>query len=99
MVLRWQGAWARGRLVHVGDAAHAGPPDGTGANFALEDAAVLGACVRKHGLGPEVRAGGLGVGAGVRAVCVRGAGWHVGCGVAGRERMTGQGAHDWAGSK
>ncbi|PNW86361.1 hypothetical protein CHLRE_02g083500v5 [Chlamydomonas reinhardtii] len=47
------GAWARGRLVHVGDAAHAGPPDGTGANFALEDAAVLGACVRKHGLGPE----------------------------------------------
>eukprot|EP00198_Chlamydomonas_reinhardtii_P012570 XP_001701907.1 predicted protein [Chlamydomonas reinhardtii] len=48
------GAWARGRLVHVGDAAHAGPPDGTGANFALEDAAVLGACVRKHGLGPEL---------------------------------------------
>ncbi|KAG2446747.1 hypothetical protein HYH02_008308 [Chlamydomonas schloesseri] len=47
------GAWARGRLVHVGDAAHAGPPDGTGANFALEDAAVLGACVRRHGLGPE----------------------------------------------
>ncbi|KAG2446748.1 hypothetical protein HYH02_008309 [Chlamydomonas schloesseri] len=48
-----QGAWARGRLVAVGDAAHSGPTDGQGANLALEDAAVLGACVRKHGLGPE----------------------------------------------
>ena len=51
-----QGAWVRDRLVLVGDAAHTAPPDGQGANLALEDAAVLGACVRKHGLGPEVRA-------------------------------------------
>ena len=49
-----QGAWARGRLLAVGDAAHSGPTDGQGANLAMEDAAVLGACVRKHGLGPEV---------------------------------------------
>ncbi|PNW86360.1 hypothetical protein CHLRE_02g083450v5 [Chlamydomonas reinhardtii] len=48
-----QGAWARGRLLAVGDAAHSGPTDGQGANLAMEDAAVLGACVRKHGLGPE----------------------------------------------
>eukprot|EP00198_Chlamydomonas_reinhardtii_P012373 XP_001701710.1 predicted protein [Chlamydomonas reinhardtii] len=47
------GAWVRDRLVLVGDAAHTAPPDGQGANLALEDAAVLGACVRKHGLGPE----------------------------------------------
>ncbi|KAG2435279.1 hypothetical protein HXX76_007356 [Chlamydomonas incerta] len=48
-----QGAWVRDRLVLVGDAAHTAPPDGQGANLAMEDAAVLGACVRQHGLGPE----------------------------------------------
>ncbi|KXZ45563.1 hypothetical protein GPECTOR_53g149 [Gonium pectorale] len=48
------GAWARGRLLLVGDAAHAGWPDGQGANTALEDAAVLGALVRQHGLGEQV---------------------------------------------
>ncbi|KAG2492707.1 hypothetical protein HYH03_009120 [Edaphochlamys debaryana] len=48
-----KGAWARGRLVLLGDAAHAGFPDGQGANLALEDAVVLGEVVRAHGLGAE----------------------------------------------
>ncbi|KXZ49828.1 hypothetical protein GPECTOR_19g279 [Gonium pectorale] len=48
-----EGAWARGGLLLLGDAAHAGRPDGQGANTALEDAVVLGACVRQLGLGPE----------------------------------------------
>ncbi len=38
----------------LGDAAHTGPADGQGANLALEDAAELGARVRRHGLGHKV---------------------------------------------
>ncbi len=45
----------QGRLLLLGDAAHTGPADGQGANLAMEDAAELGAYVRRHGLGPEVR--------------------------------------------
>ncbi|KAG2498560.1 hypothetical protein HYH03_003311 [Edaphochlamys debaryana] len=48
-----KGAWARGRLVLLGDAAHTAPPDGQGVNLSLEDAVVLGALVRAHGLGPQ----------------------------------------------
>ncbi|KXZ51964.1 hypothetical protein GPECTOR_11g87 [Gonium pectorale] len=49
-----EATWTDGRgMALVGDAAHAGRPDGQGANLALEDAAVLGALVRQHGLGPE----------------------------------------------
>ncbi|GLC61723.1 hypothetical protein PLESTB_001795900 [Pleodorina starrii] len=48
-----KGAWAVGGLLTVGDAAHAVGPDGQGASQAFEDAAVLGAAVRQHGLGPK----------------------------------------------
>ncbi|KAG2492955.1 hypothetical protein HYH03_008863 [Edaphochlamys debaryana] len=48
-----QGAWARGGLLLLGDAAHNGPPNGQGANLAFEDAAVLGALVRRKGLSRE----------------------------------------------
>ncbi|KAG2490572.1 hypothetical protein HYH03_010966 [Edaphochlamys debaryana] len=48
------GSWQNGRgMVLVGDAAHAWRPDGQGTNLAFEDAAVLGACVREHGLSDE----------------------------------------------
>ncbi|KAG2490573.1 hypothetical protein HYH03_010967 [Edaphochlamys debaryana] len=49
------GGWANGRgMVLVGDAAHApGRPNGQGTNTAFEDAVVLAACVKKHGLGDE----------------------------------------------
>ncbi|KAG2490578.1 hypothetical protein HYH03_010972 [Edaphochlamys debaryana] len=49
------GGWANGRgMVLVGDAAHApGRPNGQGASTSFEDAAVLAACVKKHGLGDE----------------------------------------------
>ncbi|KAG2490574.1 hypothetical protein HYH03_010968 [Edaphochlamys debaryana] len=49
------GGWANGRgMVLVGDAAHAPRrPDGQGANTAFEDAAVLAACVKEHGMGDE----------------------------------------------
>ncbi|KAG2424673.1 hypothetical protein HYH02_015153 [Chlamydomonas schloesseri] len=46
-----QGApdWVRGNVVLVGDAAHTAPPDGQGLNMALEDVAVLGACLQESG--------------------------------------------------
>ena len=40
--------WYRGRVVLIGDAAHAGPPHmGEGGCMALEDALVLGDCLRR----------------------------------------------------
>ncbi|KAG2426083.1 hypothetical protein HXX76_013271 [Chlamydomonas incerta] len=51
-----QGSWTRGHVVLIGDAAHAAPPDGQGANLAIEDAVVLADVARRHGgvLGPQV---------------------------------------------
>ncbi|KAG2492949.1 hypothetical protein HYH03_008857 [Edaphochlamys debaryana] len=48
-----QGAWVRSGMILIGDAAHSGTPNGQGANLALEDAAVLGALVRRKGLSRE----------------------------------------------
>jgi FAD-dependent urate hydroxylase len=48
-------AWGRGRVALIGDAAHAtSPSSGQGASMALEDAIVLGRCVRD--LGPTAGA-------------------------------------------
>jgi FAD-dependent urate hydroxylase len=47
-------AWHRGRMVVVGDAAHApSPTSGQGASLSIEDALVLATCLRD---GPDVRA-------------------------------------------
>jgi 2-polyprenyl-6-methoxyphenol hydroxylase-like FAD-dependent oxidoreductase len=46
--------WVRGNVVLIGDAAHTGSLDGSGLNMAWEDAAVLGDCVRAHGLSAQV---------------------------------------------
>ncbi|HEY0138887.1 MAG TPA: FAD-dependent monooxygenase [Nannocystis sp.] len=41
--------WRRGKLLIVGDAAHAaGPSSGQGASMAIEDAVVLARCMREH---------------------------------------------------
>ncbi|KAG2488648.1 hypothetical protein HYH03_012816 [Edaphochlamys debaryana] len=50
------GSWTRGHVAILGDAAHAAPPDGQGANLSIEDAVVLATVARKHGgvLGPQV---------------------------------------------
>jgi 2-polyprenyl-6-methoxyphenol hydroxylase-like FAD-dependent oxidoreductase len=46
-------AWSRGRVVLIGDAAHAvGPHAGQGASMALEDALVLAACLSEQ---PDAR--------------------------------------------
>jgi 2-polyprenyl-6-methoxyphenol hydroxylase-like FAD-dependent oxidoreductase len=50
--------WVRGNVVLVGDAAHTAPPDGQGLNMALEDVAVLGACLQESGPTKKVRSGG-----------------------------------------
>ncbi|KAF8060567.1 Zeaxanthin epoxidase [Scenedesmus sp. PABB004] len=42
--------WGRGMVTLAGDAAHTAYVDGTGLALSLEDAAVLGACVRDGGL-------------------------------------------------
>ena len=42
-------AWRRGRVVMIGDAAHAiGPTTGQGANLAIEDAFALACCIAAH---------------------------------------------------
>jgi 2-polyprenyl-6-methoxyphenol hydroxylase-like FAD-dependent oxidoreductase len=44
------GPWHRGRVVLIGDAAHATPPHlASGAGIAIEDAIVLARCVSEHG--------------------------------------------------
>jgi 2-polyprenyl-6-methoxyphenol hydroxylase-like FAD-dependent oxidoreductase len=77
-------SWHRGRVVLVGDAAHAiGPHAGQGASMAIEDAVLLAACLRAE-LGPAafarweaMRRGrvaavvALGVRAGRRLLCHR----------------------------
>eukprot|EP00873_Tetraselmis_striata_P009743 jgi/Tetstr1/430007/TSEL_019868.t1 len=47
------GAWGCGSITLIGDAAHVGPPTGQGLNLGVEDAAVLAACVKRHGLSPQ----------------------------------------------
>jgi 2-polyprenyl-6-methoxyphenol hydroxylase-like FAD-dependent oxidoreductase len=43
------GAWHRGRVILIGDAAHATPPHlASGAGIAIEDAIVLARCLREH---------------------------------------------------
>ena len=45
--------WSRGRMVIVGDAAHAASPSsGQGASMAVEDAVTLATCLRAHGDAP-----------------------------------------------
>ncbi|GAA1632116.1 FAD-dependent monooxygenase [Actinoplanes couchii] len=49
--------WHRDRIVLAGDAAHAvAPSSGQGASMALEDAVVLGDCLRRHDGVPEALA-------------------------------------------
>ncbi|BDA46002.1 probable FAD-dependent urate hydroxylase [Coccomyxa sp. Obi] len=45
--------WCRGNVTIIGDAAHAGLPNGQGLNLAIEDGAVLGWHVREGGISPE----------------------------------------------
>ncbi|EIE24293.1 acyl-CoA N-acyltransferase [Coccomyxa subellipsoidea C-169] len=45
--------WCRGNVTIIGDAAHAGLPNGQGLNLAIEDGAVLGWHVREGGVTPE----------------------------------------------
>src|SRR3546814_12620021 len=49
-------SFVRGRVVLLGDAAHAVTPDlGQGAGLAIEDAAVISALLGRHSLAPAVR--------------------------------------------
>ncbi len=49
--------WRRGRMVVVGDAAHApSPTSGQGASLAIEDAVVLATCLRDHPTVPSALA-------------------------------------------
>ncbi|KAK9906811.1 hypothetical protein WJX75_008443 [Coccomyxa subellipsoidea] len=45
--------WCRGNVTIIGDAAHAGLPNGQGLNLAIEDGAVLGWHLREGGVNPE----------------------------------------------
>ncbi|CAL5227826.1 g10854 [Coccomyxa viridis] len=49
--------WCRGNVSVIGDAAHAGLPNGQGLNLAIEDGAVLGWHFREHGVSAEALRG------------------------------------------